>query len=93
MKKRLLTLVTAALLLSFAGAAMATEKGAEAAAGNTQQVADIVVTKHMDDQGETVLCIAERDFARLLEFYERAQERANKSDSIDAAFENIYSDW
>jgi len=97
MKNRMLTLVTAILVLSFAGAAMATERGAEAAASTTMQASDITVDKHVNAQGEAVLCIAERDFARLLEFYEQAQEQADKQANqrreLEAAFEDIAIDW
>jgi len=97
MKNRMLTLVTAILVLSFAGSALATERGAEAAAGTTVQAGDISVVKHVNDQGEAVLCIAERDFSKLLKFYEQAQEQAEKQANqrreLEAAFEDIAIDW
>jgi len=99
MNKRLLTLVTAALMMTFAGAAMADQASGDPGATATTAVAanqagmhsagDIPVSKHVNAHGEQVLCIAEADFAKILNWYNTETSRRAKHARIMAELEEL----
>jgi hypothetical protein len=89
--------IAATLVLAFAGAAVAAERGAEAAdaaeMAPSAMAADagrIAVTTHVNADGESVACIAEEDLAKLLAWYEaelEARERRAQFEKDLEAFE------
>lgn len=93
MKNRLMTLAAAAiLLLSFTGTALASEDpGKPADAAMTAEIdAFPSLTKHHDSEGNHVVCVTEKEFRQILEWYNAelmARERRAEFNRIVDAFE------
>jgi hypothetical protein len=89
--------IAAALVLAFSGAAVAAERGAEAAdaaemaqSAMTADAGNIAVTTHVNADGESVACIAEEDLATILAWYKaevEAKERRAQFEKDLEAFE------